>query len=76
VAANGAMLANITGALGECVKFADALHGDFAAFGAHLRGGEARRRSEILGGESHGMERLGRCILAASELPHRAGCDG
>lgn len=39
LAANEAMVANITGTLGECVKCAGALHGDFAAFDAQLRKG-------------------------------------
>ena len=39
LAANAEMLANVTGTLAECVKFAEALHGDFAAFDEAQRDG-------------------------------------
>jgi hypothetical protein len=39
LAVNAALLANLTGTLAECVKFAEALHGDFAAFNEAQRDG-------------------------------------
>jgi hypothetical protein len=41
LAENEAMVANVGGTLGECVKCAEALRGGFAAFDGHLRGDQA-----------------------------------